>query len=86
MEEERTEEERTPLTPREFETAAALDQEAADRRRQENERLKAHWMQRHPPESVGDRILKPLPPLPVSPALNGGWGRSGGYQEGNRST
>ncbi len=51
------EEERTPLTPRDLETAAALDQEAADRRRQENERLKAQWTERHPPESVGGRIL-----------------------------
>ena len=51
------EEERTPLTPRDFETAAAVDQEAADRRRQENERLKAQGIERHPPESVGGRIL-----------------------------
>ena len=60
MEEERTEEERTPLTPRDFETAAAVDQNAADRRRQENERLKAQWRQRHPTESVGRRLLNRL--------------------------
>ena len=55
-----TEEERTPLTPRDFETVAAVDQDAADRRRQESERLKALWMRRHPTESVGRRILNRL--------------------------
>ena len=57
MKEERTEDESTPLTPRDFEAAAAVDQEAADRRRKENERLKALWIQRHRTESVGHRIL-----------------------------
>ena len=54
------EEERAPLTRRDFQTAVAADQEAADRRRKENERLKTQWMQRHPTESVNRRILNRL--------------------------
>ena len=54
------EEAMTPLTQRDFETAAAADLEAADRRRRESERLKALWIQRHPTESLGRRILNAI--------------------------
>ena len=38
-------------------STAATDLEVADRRRQETEQLKKQWMQRHPHETVGGRIL-----------------------------
>ena len=48
---------RAPFTRRDFQTAADADQEAAERRWQENERFKKQWMQRHPTESVARRLL-----------------------------
>lgn len=54
------EEEGAPLTARDFEAAAAADQEAADRRRKENEQLKKQWIERHRTESMGRRILSRL--------------------------
>lgn len=51
------EKERAPFTPRDFQTAEAADQKAAERRWQENERLKKQWRQRHPTESVARRLL-----------------------------
>ncbi len=54
------EEERKPLTPRDFEAAAAVDQEAADERRRENGRLKAEWIERNRKAALGWRILNRL--------------------------
>ena len=54
------EEAMTPLTQRDFETAAAADLEAADRRRRESERFKAQWTERHPTEPWGRRILNAI--------------------------
>ncbi len=50
------EKERKPLTPPDFEAAAAIDQEAADERRRENGRLKAEWMERNRKATLGWRI------------------------------